>query len=225
VAKLFSLKLNDHEYVVRPSKIICLLRNYKAHARELGNTAPERPRFFLKSPSSLIPNRGTILIPEGVKNIHHEVELAVIVGRKGRFIDEADAGEYIEAYTVMLDITARDIQAKAKSKGLPWTEAKGFDTFAPVGPRAYPADIYDWHDKRIWLSVNGDIRQDGNTNLMLFGVERIIHAISLVMSLEPGDIIMTGTPAGVGPLENGDRVEAGIEGMEKLCANVGMSER
>jgi len=224
VAKLLSLKLNDDKYILRPSKIICLLRNYKAHAKELGHAAPERPRFFLKPPSSLLPNRGAVLIPEGVKNLHHEVELAVIVGREGRFIDEADAAEYIKAYTVMLDITARDIQAKAKSKGLPWTEAKGFDTFAPVGPRAYTADKYDWHDKRIWLSVNGEMRQDGNTNLMLFGVERIIHYISLVMSLKPGDIIMTGTPAGVGPLGDGDIVEAGIEGMEKLCVNVGMSE-
>ena len=225
MAKLLSLKLNDEDHVLRPSKIICLLRNYKAHARELGHAAPERPRFFLKPPSALLPNRGTVLIPKGVENLHHEVELAVIIAKHGRFIEMERAAEYIEAYTVMLDITARDVQAKAKSKGLPWTEAKGYDTFAPVGPRAYAADEYDWHDKRIWLSVNGEMRQDGSTALMLFGVERIIHDISLIMSLEPGDIIMTGTPAGVGPLEDGDRVEAGIEGMEDLGVKVGMSER
>ena len=218
---MVAVGFGDGEYVLEPSKMVCLLRNYAAHARELGHQVTGRPRFFLKPPSSLLPSGGTVKIPDGVAELHHEVELAVIIGGTVKNIAEYEAEGYVLAYTVMLDITARDVQRRAKEAGLPWSEAKGYDTFAPVGPRAYPAAEYDWRERDIWLNVNGDRRQAGNTRDMLFSVGRIISEISRVMTLEAGDIILTGTPEGVGPLEAGDEVSAGIEGMERLRVRVG----
>lgn len=207
-------------YEMHPSKIVCLLRSYAAHAKELNNPVPDRPRFFLKPPSSLMADGGTVIIPDGVSAVHHEVELGVIIGRSGRMISEENAGDHILGYTTMLDLTARDLQDEAKSKGLPWAEAKGFDTFAPVGPIGASRASYDWKGRRIWLRVNGEMRQDGNTSMMIFPVERMISRISSVMTLEEGDIIMTGTPEGVGPLRHGDRVEASIEGLGVLKVQV-----
>lgn len=216
-----AILMDGEPYVLHPSKIVCLLRSYAAHAKELNNAVPDRPRFFLKPPSSLLGNGGTIIIPEGVGSVHHEVELAVIIGKPGRMIPEESAADHVLGYTTMLDLTARDLQDEAKSKGLPWTEAKGFDTFAPVGPSGARSPSYDWRGKRVYLKVNGDIRQDGNTDLMIFTIERMISRISQVMTLEDGDIIMTGTPAGVGPLRYGDRIEASVEGLGVLEAIVG----
>ncbi len=209
---------SDHD--LRPSKIICLLRTYAAHARELSNEIPKRPRFFLKPPSSLLENGGVVRIPGGVENLHHEVELAIVIGKRGRHIREEDSLDHVKAYTVMLDLTSRDIQNEAREKGLPWAEAKGYDTFAPIGPEAVPSGAMDPGGRRIWLKVNGEIRQDGNTDLLLFPVGRIISEISRVMTLEEDDIIMTGTPAGVGPLVDGDVVEAGIDGIAPLKITV-----
>lgn len=203
-----------------PTKIIGLLRNYSAHAREMGKEIPSSVNFFLKPPSTLLPNGGTIQIPSDVRELHHEVELALIIGKEGRFVSKDVALEHVKAYMIILDITARDIQARAKRNGLPWSCAKGYDTFAPVSPRAYPADEYDWREKRIWLDVNGEHRQEGNTTQMIFGVETIICQISKVMTLYPGDIILTGTPSGVGQLFSGDVICAGMEGMEDMTVNV-----
>ena len=168
----------------------------------------------------MVPNRSSIMIPPLVEKLHHEVELSLVISRKGKFIDEEAAMDHVDIFLPMLDITARDIQEEARSKGLPWSEAKGYDTFAPVGPEGVRSSEYDWKGKRIWLEVNGEVRQDSNTDLLLFSVERIISDISKVMTLEPGDIIMTGTPAGVGPLLPGDKVMAGIEGIEKMELDV-----
>jgi 2-keto-4-pentenoate hydratase/2-oxohepta-3-ene-1,7-dioic acid hydratase in catechol pathway len=198
---------------LKPTKIICLLRSYAAHAKELGNEVPERPRFFLKPPSSLLENGGVIIKPKEVEELHHEVELALVISEGGRDISEEEAHKHIGLFLPMLDITARDVQDEAKGKGLPWAEAKGFDTFAPVGPCAVKASEFDWRGKRIWLEVNGELKQDSSTDLLLFTPERIISQISKVMTLEPGDIIMTGTPSGVGPLDPGDIVKAGIDGI------------
>jgi 2-keto-4-pentenoate hydratase/2-oxohepta-3-ene-1,7-dioic acid hydratase in catechol pathway len=148
------------------------------------------------------------------------VELAVLIGKRGRFIPEDEVKDHVLAYTIMLDMTARDLQSNAKKAGLPWTEAKGYDTFAPFGPRAYPPGEFDWHDKRIWLDVNGERRQEGNTDEMLFSVERIISEVSEVMTIEPGDIFCTGTPPGVGAVRSGDKITAGIDGMEPLTVTV-----
>ncbi|MBN1390482.1 MAG: fumarylacetoacetate hydrolase family protein [Candidatus Thermoplasmatota archaeon] len=213
---MVQVRLGNGHYELRPTKIICLLRSYAAHATELGNEVPGRPQFFLKPPSALVPNRSSIVVPPGVGRLHHEIELSVVISRKGRNISEDIAMDHVEIYLPMLDITARDLQDAAKSKGLPWSEAKGYDTFAPVGPEAVRSSDHDWRGKRIWLEVNGQIRQDSNTDMLLFSVERMISDISKVMTLEPGDIIMTGTPPGVGPLLPGDRIRAGIDGMEPM---------
>ncbi|MGA1793012.1 MAG: fumarylacetoacetate hydrolase family protein [Thermoplasmatota archaeon] len=205
---------------LRPTKIVCLLRSYAAHARELGNEVPGRPQFFLKPPSAMIENGSTIIIPPGVEKLHHEVELSLVISKGGRNISHEAAMDHVGLFLPMLDITARDLQDQARSKGLPWAEAKGFDTFAPVGPQAVRSEEFDWKGKRIWLEVNGEPRQDSNTDMMLFSVERIVSDISAVMTLEPGDIIMTGTPEGVGPLFSGDRIRAGIDGIEPLDFDV-----
>jgi len=217
---MVSVTIEGLEHELRPSKIVCLLRTYAAHAKELSNAVPERPRFFLKPPSALLGNGGTVRCPPNVRELHHEVELSVIIGKRGANIPQGSAMEHVKAYTVMLDMTARDLQDEAKAKGLPWTEAKGYDTFAPVGPEAVLAKKYDWRGKRIWLKVNGEVRQDGNTSLMLFPLERIISDISRVMTLEEGDIIMTGTPSGVGRLCPGDLVEAGVEGISPMRVDI-----
>ncbi|MBN1540324.1 MAG: fumarylacetoacetate hydrolase family protein, partial [Candidatus Thermoplasmatota archaeon] len=151
---------------------------------------------------------------------HHEVELAIVIGARGKDIPEGSAMGHVGLFLPMLDITARDVQEEARSRGLPWTEAKGYDTFAPFGPEAVPYPEYDWRSRRIWLKVNGMLRQDGNTDLLLFGLERIISDISRIMTLEEGDIIMTGTPAGVGPLEEGDMIEAGMDGIAPMSFHV-----
>ena len=208
----------EGEIEIFPSKIICLLRNYAAHAEELGNTVPERMVYFLKPPSSLLPSGGTVLIPPDVGVVHHEVELAVVIGKKGKSIPRERAMDHVLGFTVMLDITARDVQDEFKRKGWPWTIPKGYDTFAPIG-REIVMD-YDHHNRRIWLEVNGTLRQDGNTSMMIYDVDEIISEVSRVMTLLPGDIILTGTPPGVGPLQSGDRVRAGVDGITPLEVSV-----
>lgn len=202
--------------VLRPTKIICLLRSYAAHAEEMNNEVPPRPAFFLKPPSSLLENGGAIVIPPGVEELHHEIELALIIGRRGKSITLDRALEHVSYFLPMLDITARDLQSFAKSRGLPWSESKGYDTFAPAGPEAVPAGDFPYRGRRIWLRVNGSVRQDSSTDLLLYPLERIISEISDVMTLEEGDIIMTGTPDGVGPMVENDIVEAGIGGMAPM---------
>ena len=221
---MIELKLNDGSYLLRPTKIICLLRSYAAHAKEMDNEVPERPHFFLKPPSSLLMSGGTVIIPKGSIEVHHEVELAVVVGKRGKDIVKDDARDHILGYMVGLDITARDVQMEAKKKGLPWTEAKGYDTFAPVGNEIMDANDHDWRSRSIWLDVNGERRQESNTDLLLWPVERIISDLSRIMTLEEGDIIMTGTPSGVGPLVPGDIVKAGIEGIGDLEIKVAASK-
>ena len=213
---MIEVAMGDGRYRVEPTKIICLLRSYAAHARELDNDIPECPIFFLKPPSSLLENGGKVLIPDGSNEVHHEVELAVIIGKGGKEIPEEKASSHIMGYSVVLDITARDIQNEAKSRGLPWTRAKGYDTFAPFGPIIVPGEGFDWRDRSIWLEVNGERKQDSNTDLLLWPVERIISDLSRIMTLNEGDIIMTGTPSGVGPLRDGDHVKAGIDGLGTL---------
>jgi 2-keto-4-pentenoate hydratase/2-oxohepta-3-ene-1,7-dioic acid hydratase in catechol pathway len=217
---MVKVRVDNHFIDLKPTKIICLLRSYVAHAAEMGNEVPGRPRFFLKPPSALLENGGSIVIPEGVGELHHEVELTFVLSKGGKDIPIESAMDHIGLFLPMLDITARDLQKEVKGKGLPWAEAKGFDSFAPVGPQAKSPKDFDWKGKRIWLEVNGEIKQDGNTDLLIFSPARIISDISRVMTLEAGDIIMTGTPAGVGPLDRGDKVTAGIDGIEPLEFNV-----
>ncbi|MCK4849096.1 MAG: fumarylacetoacetate hydrolase family protein [Candidatus Heimdallarchaeota archaeon] len=201
--------------MLNPSKIICLAKNYSAHAVEMGvlpQELPKTPSLFLKPPSSLIGPNENIIIPPQTNEVHHEVELAVIIGKRGKNISLKDAYDYIFGYTILLDITARDLQSNAKQKGRPWSVAKGFDTFCPIGPVITTKDeVPNPQSLGIELSVNKELRQQGNTRDMLFKIDQIIHYCSSVFTLEPGDIIATGTPEGVGMFDHGDILHASIE--------------
>ena len=193
---------------LRPGKIVCIGRNYAAHAREMGNDVPERPLLFLKPPSSVIESGGTIVLPPDSDRVEHEAEIAVVIGRRARNVDAAAALDYVAGYAPLNDVTARDLQ----KLDVQFTRAKGYDTFCPVG-RAVAADGIDWRELEIRCAVNGKERQRGRARDMVFGVPELIAYVSRVMTLEPGDLIATGTPEGVGPLEDGDDVEVEIVGM------------
>ncbi|WP_010479538.1 fumarylacetoacetate hydrolase family protein [Thermococcus zilligii] len=210
------LPFRDGFYELRPSKIVALAKNYAEHAKEMESDVPEKPVFFLKPPSALIGPGEPIILPRMSRRVDHEVELAVIIGKRAKRVPAERAMDHILGYTVMLDITARDLQEEARKKGLPWAMSKGFDTFAPVGPRVVDRRELNIDDLEIGLKVNGQLRQLGRTSQMVFKVPELVEYISSVMTLEPGDIIATGTPAGIGPLRHGDRVEAWIEGIGKV---------
>jgi 2-keto-4-pentenoate hydratase/2-oxohepta-3-ene-1,7-dioic acid hydratase in catechol pathway len=200
-----------------PSKVLGVAKNYRAHAAEMGGTVPREPKFFLKPSSSLLEDGGIVILPACSSKVEYEVELAVVIGcRCHKLPNEEEAWSAILGYSVIVDVTARDLQAEARRDGMPWTVAKGFDTFAPLGPCLVPARKLDPRSLAIWLAVNGQMRQTGNTADMVFSVPRLVLAISQVMTLEPMDVIATGTPEGVGPLVAGDHVEAGIEGIGTL---------
>jgi 2-keto-4-pentenoate hydratase/2-oxohepta-3-ene-1,7-dioic acid hydratase in catechol pathway len=196
---------------VEPSKIVCVGRNYAAHAAELGNEVPKEPLIFLKPPSSIVgPDESIVLTPFS-QRVEHEGELALVVGRKCAHLkDDADALSYLAGYTCLNDVTARDIQ----KSDVQFTRGKGFDTFCPVGPhietQLNPADVL------VELRVNGTLRQSGRTSLMIYPVAFLVRWISRMMTLLPGDVIATGTPAGVGPLVADDVVETTVEGIGVL---------
>ena len=191
-----------------PTKIVCVGRNYVAHAKELGNEMPERPLIFLKPPSSLIRTGETIRLPEESKQVDHEAEIAAIIRRRCSRVSADDALDFIGWYAPLNDVTARDLQ---KADGQ-WTRGKGFDTFCPLGEAA-PADGRDPASLEVIGRVNGEVRQQGVASQMAFTIPVLIEYISGFMTLEPGDVIATGTPAGVGPLQPGDRVEVEIPGI------------
>jgi len=193
-----------------PTKIVCVGRNYVEHAKELGNEVPKVPLIFLKPPSSIISNGETILLPPQSAQVEHEAELVVVIGKRGRNITPEAAKEYIFGYTIGNDVTARDLQ---KTDGQ-WTRAKGFDTFCSFGP--WIDTEFDASDAVVTCRVNGQMRQMASTRDMVFNVSTLIAYISSIMTLEPGDLIFTGTPAGVGELKNGDVVDVEIEGLGKL---------
>ena len=198
-----------------PSKIVCVGRNYADHAAELGNEVPKAPLLFLKAPSSLIRSGEDIVIPRQSSQVEHEGELAVIIGKPCKGLGDADeVTEYIRGYTCLNDVTARDLQ---KTDGQ-FARAKSFDTFCPIGP-VIEKEL-DTTDLRVITRVNGEVRQDGRTSQMVFPVEFLIRYISQMMTLVPGDVISTGTPAGVGPLVNGDICEVEIEGIGTLTNTV-----
>lgn len=202
---------------VRPSKIVCVGRNYREHAAELGHDVPVEPLIFLKPPSSLLAPDGQIRRPKISERVHHEGELGVVVAKscyKVR-IDE-DVRPYILGYTCVNDVTARDLQEKDGQ----WTRAKGFDTFCPVGP-VVSDEVDPWAGALVETRVNGEVRQHGNTGNFIFSLDVVIRHISQCMTLLPGDLISTGTPAGVGPLVAGDVVEVSVEGVGTLRNPVG----
>jgi 2-keto-4-pentenoate hydratase/2-oxohepta-3-ene-1,7-dioic acid hydratase in catechol pathway len=195
----------------RPTKIVCVGRNYLEHAKELGNTVPERPLIFLKPPSSLIGDGEAIVLPSQSQRVEHEGEIAVVIGKRARNVAAADALSVVAGYAPLNDVTARDLQ-KIDDQ---WTRAKGFDTFCAVGSMK-PADGIDPSHLEVICRVNGEVRQRGNSEQMAFPIATLIEYITSVMTLEPGDLIATGTPAGVGPLTTGDVVEVEIPGVGTL---------
>jgi len=194
-----------------PTKIVCVGRNYAAHARELGNEVPERPLIFLKPPSALIGDGDAIVLPPQSQRVEHEGEIGVVIGRRVHHIEEKDALDVVAGYVPLNDVTARDLQ---KLDGQ-WTRAKGFDTFCPVGTQV-AATAIDWRTLEVICRVNGDVRQHGRATDMAFGIPRLVSFISSVMTLEPGDIIATGTPEGISPLAAGDIVEVELRGLSRV---------
>jgi 2-keto-4-pentenoate hydratase/2-oxohepta-3-ene-1,7-dioic acid hydratase in catechol pathway len=210
----------DSSSRVRIGKIICLARTYKEHAREMNTVVTEDPLLFLKPTSSVIFDHETIIIPKRSQCLHHEVELGIILGKKGKHISEENARQYILGYLVALDITARDIQAVAKKNGWPWAIAKGFDTFAPISDAVTKEKVPHPQNLNLTLRINGVVKQCGNTDQMMYSVERIISFISEIMTLERGDLILTGTPEGVGEIKEGDVLEAQLDSVCSLTVDV-----
>jgi len=193
-----------------PTKVVALARNYGSHAQEMGTPLPDEPIIFLKPPNSLLADGGEIVLPHLAQRVDYEGELAVVIGRRAKRVRPQEAGDYILGLTCANDITARDLQQRDDQ----WARSKGFDTFCPLGPHVAmnldPGDLL----LRTWL--NGELRQEARTKEMAFDVGEILAYISAVMTLEPGDVILTGTPEGVGSLRPGDMVEVEIEGIGRL---------
>jgi acylpyruvate hydrolase len=203
--------------IQRPPKILCLGRNYREHAKEMQNAVPEQPMFFAKLTSALLPHEGNIHLPENIGRVDHEIELAVVIGKTATRVSAEEAMECVAGYTIANDISARTMQKEAMSKGQPWTLSKGMDTFLPIGPYLVPADaVEDPHKMEMELTVNNQVRQKSSTANMVFHIPEIIAYISRYVTLQPGDIICTGTPEGVGPIMPGDLVQAKIEGLGVL---------
>lgn len=208
------------------SKAVCAGRNYVAHAAELNNPLPSAPFFFVKPTSTFLPFNDTPFAGASKKlntieypiqnKLHHEVELMVVIGKEARAVNEADALSYVSGYSIGLDMTLRDVQEQYKQQKLPWTAAKAFDTSLALGPFVPVEQISNPNDVEVWLTVNGEFRQKDSTALMIFSIERLIAEASKIMTLYPGDVIATGTPKGVGQVESGDILRAGIVGFESL---------
>jgi 2-keto-4-pentenoate hydratase/2-oxohepta-3-ene-1,7-dioic acid hydratase in catechol pathway len=205
-------RLNDLVLLppVVPTKIICVGRNYAAHAKELGNEVPEEPLLFFKPPSSLIGHGNAIRLLPQMGKVDHEAEIGVIIGREAHAVAEAEAMKYVLGYTCANDVSDRDFQKKDGQ----WTRAKGFDTFCPLGP--WINTDLDPGDVSVRCEVNGELRQDGRTSQMVFTIPFLLAYISDIMTLMPGDLILTGTPSGVGPIHAGDVVQVSVEGIGDL---------
>ncbi len=193
-------------------KIICIGRNYVAHARELNNEIPDEPVFFMKPDSSLLRNNDPFYIPDWTKDVHHEIELVLKINRIGKNIEKRFAHRYFDEIGLGIDFTARDVQNKLKEKGLPWEKAKAFDQAAVIGAEFMDKTIFsDPENISFNLKINDTIVQNGNSNLMIFSFEDIISHVSKYVTLKIGDLIYTGTPAGVGPIKIGDHLEGLLE--------------
>ncbi|MGQ0536570.1 MAG: fumarylacetoacetate hydrolase family protein [Methanobacteriota archaeon] len=201
-------------------KIVCLGKTYAKHAAEMASEVPAEPMFFLKPASSFLPSGGTVRLPPRSKRVEHEVELGVVIGRISRAHPEARWREAVLGYNVLIDVTARDLQAEAKKRGEPWALSKGFDTFCTMSDFVPAARVPDPHALGLELSVNGTVRQKASTGEMVHKIPRILEYLSSVMTLEPGDVVATGTPEGVGPLARGDRVEARLGDLATLHVDV-----
>jgi 2-keto-4-pentenoate hydratase/2-oxohepta-3-ene-1,7-dioic acid hydratase in catechol pathway len=195
---------------LRPSKMVCVGQNYLDHVKELGRPVPTEPVLFLKPPTTVIDPGSAIKLPPGVGRVDHEAELAVVIGRPAHRVPRVKAWDYIFGITAVNDVTARDIQ----NREVQYTRAKGFDTFAPIGPSILVG--VDGHPRSVEGFINGEKRQSSTTAQLIFPIDLLVEYITFVMTLEPGDIIFTGTPSGVGPLKAGDQVTVRVEGVGDL---------
>lgn len=220
------MQINPARFVTLPDygripvgKVLCIGRNYAAHAAEMKSAVPTTPMVFLKPSTALTPSGSAVVLPAEVGEVHHEVELVAVVGKTLRHASEDEAASAVAAYAVGLDMTARDVQAEAKKNGHPWSVAKGYDTFAPRG-RPMPAGALDPANLEIVLRINDEIVQQGSTSDMIFSVPALLSYCSRVFTLEPGDLLYTGTPEGVGPVRAGDSLRAEITGLPPLEVTV-----
>ena len=197
-------------------KIICIGRNYTEHAKELNNEVPAEPVFFLKPDTALLKDNEAFYYPEFTNDLHHEVELVLKINKVGKHIEERFASKYFDEIGIGIDFTARDVQTKCKEKGLPWEKAKAFDGSAPLGRFIPFKHFNNLNNINFHLEVNGEIKQKGSTADLLFSFEKIISFVSHFITLKTGDLIFTGTPAGVGPVKRGDHLTAFIENEELL---------
>ena len=205
-----------------PTKIVCVGRNYRDHAKELGNEVPAEPLIFLKPPSSLIASGDSIVYPALSENVHFEGELGVVIGaRAAKHVPAGEAMDYVFGYTCVNDVTARDLQRKDGQ----WTRGKGFDTFCPVGPWIVRREDVAFDGLRVRTLLDGEVKQDGSVRDMIFSVSAIIAFVTQFMTLEPGDLIATGTPSGVGPMQAGSTVSVEIDGIGTLQNRVVAAQR
>ncbi len=210
---------SDEKFPVR--RIFCIGRNYAAHAAEMGHKPDsEAPFYFTKSADAIVSSGSAVTYPPRCKELHHEIELVVAIGRAGNNILPLNVPEHIFGYAVGIDLTRRDLQAEAKSKGRPWDAAKNFDQSAPISEIHPVSAVGHPTTGRIWLSVNDEVRQDGNIDEMIWSVAESVAVISTYGEIYQGDLVYTGTPAGVGPLVPGDQVRGGIEGVGNISIDI-----
>jgi fumarylpyruvate hydrolase len=202
-------------------RIYCVGRNYAAHAREMGaNPEREPPFFFSKPATALVPNHARVPYPPRTSDFHHEIELVVAIGKGGRNIPVAQALDHVYGYAVGNDLTRRDLQADAKDHGRPWDTSKGFDHSAVISAITPAQQLGHPRTGRIWLKVNGQMRQQADLSELIWSVPEVIAELSTLFELQPGDLIYTGTPAGVGALKRGDHLEGGIDGLDELVTTI-----
>jgi fumarylpyruvate hydrolase len=202
-------------------RIYCVGRNYAAHAREMGMDPEREPPFFFSKPAdAVVPNGAPVPYPPRTGNLHHEIELVVAIGTGGRDIPLASALTHVFGYAVGNDLTRRDLQFAAREKGQPWDVSKGFDRSAPVTAIRRAGEIGHLERGRIWIEVNGELRQQADLSEMIWNVPEIVAELSTLFDLAPGDLIFTGTPAGVGPVQRGDSLVGGIDGLETLRTTI-----
>ena len=205
---------------MRPTKIVCIGWNYRSHVKELESKLPEVPTIFFKPVSCLIGNGDDIVIPKGVTNVQHEVELALVYGKDCKGVSERDALSYISHVAVFNDVSARDMQKRAREEGNTWDLSKGMDTFGPMSEPIPVRDAGDLQDLDLELRVNGEVRQKGNTRDMIFTIPWLISYVSRYITMNEGDVLITGTPEGVSEIRPGDKVEAWIQNVGTLTNGV-----
>ena len=214
---------SDSRFPVR--RVYCVGRNYEAHAREMGKDPTREPPFMFQKPADAVIEGGSVIAyPPQTGNFHHEIELVVAIARGGRNIGVDRANEHVFGYAVGIDLTRRDLQLAARDAGRPWEWGKAFDHSAPCAPIVRAAEIGHPSKGRIWLSVNGTVKQDADISQLIWSVPEVIAFVSASMALAPGDLIFTGTPAGVGPLVTGDAVTGGIDGIGDIGIRIGPSQ-